>query len=403
MWFSYLFVEGIVCFFLAFPFITMFISTFVTKKINPDNNNAGKEFDFACIITAYKDASITLNLVKSLQAQSHSNYLIYLVADNCDMSNLELNSEKLIVLQPSQPLNSKVKSIAYGIENFQRNHEAIMIFDPDNLAHPDCLYEVNSYFQAGYKAVQGRRTAKNLDTFYACLDAVGEFYYNYSQRLVPFKLGSSATIAGSGMAFISKYYIDFLNNDAISNAHLSNKVIVAEDKMLQVDFVGKGNIIAYAENAIVYDEKVSSGKQVERQRTRWINSYFLHLKDGLALLWMGITKLSFNRIFFAYTIIIPPMFILVLLTFILLLVNIFFSFPHFIIVFISFALFVSGFMFALYLSKVPIQIWQSLWRIPFFMVRQLLALLKINNSNKDFMVTEKTKNSSVEDVMSLSK
>ncbi len=394
----YTLIEGIFCLFLIVPFVSLLISLVVPSKASKISGDE-VPLDFACIITAYKDASITVNLVNSLLAQKHQIFKVYLVADDCgDVSNLKFPSDKVLLLKPEKPLKSKVKSIEYAIDSFTHAHDVIMIFDPDNLAHPDCLLEINHYFNLGYKSVQGRRTAKNLDTHYACLDAVGEYYYNYTQRLVPFTLGSSATIAGSGMAFRTQDYLNFLNNEQIKALQKANKVIVAEDKILQVDFVGSGEVIAYAEKAIIYDEKVNSGVQVERQRTRWINSYFLHLKDGLGLLWKGLKNFSFNQLYFAYTIIIPPMFLQVGLMLVFLFINMFFSWTHFFVIFGCLSIFVLNFLLALYLGKVPVQIWKSLWAIPMFVANQVLALLRIKRANKDFLVTEKQKNISLEEM-----
>jgi cellulose synthase/poly-beta-1,6-N-acetylglucosamine synthase-like glycosyltransferase len=393
----YSIIEAIFCLFLIIPFLSVIISLFI-RYGKLSKTDLAISYDFACIITAYKDAHIAENLIKSLLDQKYKHFKIYLVADDCDISGLHFSQENVSILKPETPLKSKVKSIIYAIDSFTRNHSAIMIFDPDNLAHSDCLQEINYYLNQGFKAVQGRRTAKNLDTYYACIDALGEFYYNYTQRLVPFKLGSSATIAGSGMAFLTEDYLRFLNSEAIKSYHQENKVIVAEDKILQVDFVKHGNRIAYAREAIIYDEKVSSGDQVERQRTRWINSYFLHLKDGLGLLGRGFTNFNFNQLYFAYTIIIPPMFIQVGVILLFLAINVFYSWIHLFFIFGSLSIFVFNFLFVIYLSKVPVQIWKSIWAIPLFVFKQVFALLKMKRSNKDFLVTEKRNNISLEEV-----
>ena len=41
---------------------------------------------------------------------------------------------------------------------------------------------------AGFEVIQGKRVAKNLNTYVACLDALGEFYYNINTRFIPFKI-----------------------------------------------------------------------------------------------------------------------------------------------------------------------------------------------------------------------
>ncbi len=399
----YLIVESILCIFLISPFLFVALSLVFGKTFRADTNKTATEFDFACVITAYKDATIATNTVHSLLALHYKNFVVYLVADDCNTSEIAFENNQMVVLKPEIALKSKLKSIQYAVANFSRKHQSIVIFDPDNLAHPDCLSEINKFHNLGFKAVQGRRTAKNLDSFYACLDAAGEYYYNYVQRSAPFSLGSSATIAGSGMAILAEDYINFLHSEPIKLFHTENKVIVAEDKMLQVALVKQGNVIAFAKNAIIYDEKVVSGQQVQRQRTRWINSYFIHLKDGLELFKIGIKRLNFNQLYFAYISILPPMFLQVGFAFIFAIINIFYSLPQFLMVTGALFIFAFNFLFTLYLGKAPLQVWKSLWGLPIFMGRQVLALFHLGKSNKDFMVTKKNSQVKLEDLLSTSK
>lgn len=193
----YILICVLLLFYLVFPFITVIASLIVKEK--PLQKTAGKN-DFACIITAYQNIQIALPLVDSLLKQAYPAYLIYIVADDCDVAGVNFSNPNVILLKPQQKLSSKVKSIIHAIENFRRTHDAVVIFDTDNLAKTDFLTVLNDYLNAGFKAVQGQRTAKNLDTVYACADATGEIYKNYVERYVPYVLGASATIAGSGMA-----------------------------------------------------------------------------------------------------------------------------------------------------------------------------------------------------------
>ena len=171
-----------------------------------------KHYDYANIITAYGNIDIAKSLVQSLLAQTHTNHHIYLVADNSDTSNWQVSHEKLTVLSPEQALNLKVKSIIYASERFVRPHDFTVIWDADNLAHPYFLEHINARANEGYKAIQGQRTAKNLDNKLAAADSLGEFYKNYIERFLPPRLGSSTVISGSGMAVEQSLYSSYLNS-----------------------------------------------------------------------------------------------------------------------------------------------------------------------------------------------
>jgi len=388
-------VQIFIIFFLLLPFLNVFFSLLIPKKkLKKDNL---KQYDFAAVITAYKETDITVPCVESILKQKYSNYIIYLVADECDTCSLNFHNDKVVVLKPKAKLGSKVKSIKHAIENFKRKHDAIIIFDPDNLAHPQMFSKMNLYFNNGYKAVQGRRTAKNVDTLYACLDAMGEYYYNYVTKYAPYKLRSSSPIAGSGMALDYDLYVKHLNDYEIeSNIH---KVIVAEDKILQADIVASGHKIAFAWDAVIYDEKVSSGKQVERQRTRWINSYFKYCAKAIQIIFKGIFNFSWNQFLFGLNIFLPPLFLLILISIFFTVLNFFIDKQMFFAWLAALAVFFINFNIALLLSNVEKEIWKSMWGIPFFMFNQVMALLRIKRSNKDFMETVHTQFLSIDEVL----
>ncbi|MES2733373.1 MAG: glycosyltransferase [Bacteroidota bacterium] len=387
-----------VMFYLIFPCLSTVTSLLAGKQEpkRPAENN--KKQDFACIITAYKDTSLVIPLVNSLLQQSYDNYFIYLVADACDtLCVVDWPSDKVRILQPPVELASKSSSIRYAMNHFQRLHQAVVVLDPDNLAHPHFLKELNTYFNRGYMAVQGRRTAKNLHTRFAQLDAMGELYYNYTSRLVPAALGSSATIAGSGMAVATILYYEHLRSKAI--AEPVNKVIAGEDKILQAQLVADGIRIAYAPEAILFDEKVASSKGFQRQRTRWINAYFTNLPQGWVLIGKGIRQLNFNQFYFGVLTIAPPIFLLITTALLLLPAVAWASLYWLAALGLSLFVFAAHFLLVLKLNRAPLKVWQSLWGIPVLVLNQFAALVRVRKANKNFLVTANTQTLTIEEVL----
>ena len=258
---------------------------------------------------------------------------------------------------------------------------------------------INRHFQAGYKVIQGQRTAKNLETIYACADSISELYANYTGRFVPFQLGGSSAVAGSAMMIETELYQAYLDSEEIAEDLKTDKVIAAEDNILQNFLVNQNYRIAFAKNAIVYDEKVSSAKQVERQRARWIFSYFQHAQTAANMIGQGAKNRSWNQFLFGFTTLFPPFFILVLGAVTVAIVDILFG-ATFLAGYLLLAVFAFSinFLAVLYLAKAPKIIWQSLWGLPFFVLNQILALLQIRKLNTDFMITEKKHHISIEDV-----
>jgi cellulose synthase/poly-beta-1,6-N-acetylglucosamine synthase-like glycosyltransferase len=358
------------------------------------------DVNFACIITAYGSASIAVDLVKSILLQSHKAFHIYVVADNCSDRPKFPESTLLSVIYPPTPLHGKIKSIQLAIENFKANHSHVLILDADNLLYKHTLQHLAKTLESGkYIAVQGQRTAKNLDTKIAALDALSELYYNVTQRLVTFQLGSSATIAGSGMAIETNFfksYVDTLLNHA-------KGVILAEDKLLQMMLVEKGHKIAYNKKAVVFDEKVREGAQVQRQRTRWLRSWFDHWGEAIGVLLKGIGNLSWNQFFFGLTLSVPPMLFIVGGLGIFSIIGLLISWPLFILSISGLVLFFGGFLLSLIIAPAPKAVWQAIPYIPLFAIRQILAILHIKASNKDFMATTHTQFTDIEHVWALRK
>jgi cellulose synthase/poly-beta-1,6-N-acetylglucosamine synthase-like glycosyltransferase len=391
----------LIAFFLVLPFLMVLLSRLRPEK-NKDVTESDpnyKIYDYACIITAYRNAEIAKPLVQSLLRQKYPKHHIYLVADESDISGWDLIDKQLTILNPNPPLRLKVKSIIHAVENFIRAHDYIAVFDADNLAHPNFLKEINWYANNGSLVIQGQRTAKNLDTMYACADATGEFYKNFTDRYVPYLIGSSAVISGSGMAVESKLYKAYLESPEIEQGKHQWKKMLQEDKILQNNLLFKNEKISYALNAIVYDEKVVSGQQVETQRSRWLFSYFQNLPNSSGLLLKGILKLSWNQFIFGLVTIAPPMFIQLFLGVVLTIISFFIDIRLSLIMGTAVVLFGLNILLVLYLSRAPKQIWKAIWGLPFFVLNQFRGLLKMGNPNKNFKHSEHTRKVSIDDVL----
>jgi len=390
-------IAGIIMFFLVLPFITVILSLFGKEKIK--TKEIKKEYDFGCIITAYKNADITKPLIHSLLKQNYKNFEIYLVADDCDVSDWDLEDDRLTVLAPQPALKLKAKSIIHAIENYKRKHEYTAVFDADNLAHPNFLKTINLYANNGLRTIQGQRTAKNLDTMYACADSTGEFYKNYIERYAPYLIGSSSVISGSGMAVEYNLYNDYLNSPEIQQGKEKWKKMLQEDKILQNFLLNRKEKISYAWDAVIYDEKVVSRDQVETQRSRWLFSYFQNLPNSTGFVLKGLFGFNFNQLFFGLMTVSPPMFILLFIAIVTMVIAAFIAPSIAIGLFIAIAIFSLNVLLSLYLSKVPSQIWKALYGLPFFVFGQLLGLFKISNPNKNFKHSEHTRTVSIDEVM----
>lgn len=364
---------------LILPFFLLLLYA-VVKRDNANRSINDTQADYAIIVTAYEQTNLIPSVVASLLKLNYNNYLIYIVADKCDISNLKFEDDRVIVLRPEQTLSSNTRSHFYAINRFVRPHERLTIIDSDNLVDPNYLLELNKLFNQGFSAVQGVRDAKNLDTLYAALDGARDIYYHFYDGKVLFNVGSSATLAGSGMAFTTQLYKDCLGHLDITGAGF--------DKILQKEIVSRGFRIAFADNAIVFDEKTSKSDQLVNQRARWINTWFKYFSFGFGLIGKGILKLDWNRFLFGLILLRPPLFIFLLIGLFCMLLNLIIHPFLALIWFFSFVLFIVGFILALAINNTDARIYKSLWGIPKFIFYQVLSLLKVRNANKHSIATK---------------
>jgi cellulose synthase/poly-beta-1,6-N-acetylglucosamine synthase-like glycosyltransferase len=366
---------------LVLPLLLLAIYS-VRRKSNTAAAVKPAEADYAIIVTAYEWVTAIPEVVSSLLSLNYSNYLIYVVADKCDVSDLHFQDERVIILRPEQTLAGNVRSHFYAINHFKRQHERLTIIDSDNLVDPEYLNELNKRFNEGFEAVQGVREAKNLDTTYACLDAARDIYYHFYDGKVLFEAGSSATLAGSGMAFTTRLYVDCLGNRDVSGAGF--------DKVLQAAILSQDKRIAFTGGAIVYDEKTTHSEQLVKQRARWINTWFKYFKYGFTLLLQSVKNLSLNQFLFGLVLLRPPLFIFLILSLLCMAVNVLVSWTAVALWAAGFGLFVLGFYLSLINSATDKRIYASLAGIPKFIYFQILSLLKARKANQYSVATRGT-------------
>ena len=104
----------------------------------------GGNYDYAIIVTAYQQTDMLSSVVASILKVNYENYIVYVVADNCDISGLSFPDNRVVLLRPAEILSNNIKSHLYAIENFKRNHEFLTIIDSDNLVDPNYFSSLNT-------------------------------------------------------------------------------------------------------------------------------------------------------------------------------------------------------------------------------------------------------------------
>jgi cellulose synthase/poly-beta-1,6-N-acetylglucosamine synthase-like glycosyltransferase len=364
---------------LILPFI-FYIFWLFSKRSSTALSISDNSVDYAIIVTAYRETGMLHNVVKSILDADYQNYLVYIVADNCDLEGLSFSDPRVILLSPPEVLASNTRSHFYALNNFRRKHDVVTIVDSDNLLHKEYFNALNADFDKGFSAVQGLRAAKNLDGTIACLDAARDIYYHFYDGQVLFEIGSSATLAGSGMAFKADLYREFLTNIQVTGAGF--------DKVLQSWLISKRYRIAFNQRAIIFDEKTSKSEQLVHQRSRWINTWFKYFSLGFRIAGSGVAGFSRNLFLFGVVLLRPPLFLFLLASVACLFANVILGFKLYASIWVfSFLIFVLSFVLALVHGKADRRIYRSLVQIPKFVMYQVISLLNVRKANKISVAT----------------
>jgi cellulose synthase/poly-beta-1,6-N-acetylglucosamine synthase-like glycosyltransferase len=375
--------QGILAIYLLIPFFLLLLHAIMGKRRLENRYPVvkDKEYDFAAIITAHQDTRFIPPLVDSFCHQTYSRFVVYVVADDCDISDLHFTDPRIQLLRPEKPLHAKIQSIKYAVDHFIRPHDALVVFDSDNLVHPQYFEKLSQYFRRGFRAVQTHMLSKNTDTIFAKLDSIGHVYNTFVERQAKMELGLSSSILGLGIAIETELYRQVMYKDGLGGF----------DKKLQADIIRAIPQLAFAEDAIVYDEKVDDGNTLEKQRTRWIYTYFKYFPVNWKLFVTGWRRLNFNLIFFGFTVLRPPLFITMGLAFICLLADLLISTQLAMVWAGVLAVFVLSFILIILTQSRQKGMYKAILYIPVVVVRQISALLKIKKAGKDFLKTDHIK------------
>jgi len=217
----------------------------------------------AVLIPAYKEDAVIIQTVKQalLQHYPKDYHDIIVIADSLQPGTLAaLKSYPVKVLEVAFEQSTKAKALNVALQQL-KGYDMAIVLDADNVMEPDFLYKINQCYHEGHRVVQAHRVAKNKQNSLSVLDAVSEEVNNHIFRKGHQHAGMASALIGSGMAFGFKLFKD---------AMAKIEAIGGFDKELELALMKAGETIHYAENAMVYDEKISDTQHFKKQRTRWI-------------------------------------------------------------------------------------------------------------------------------------
>lgn len=267
-WICYIFLAPCV-FYLLFYAIA---SKFYRAKQYPETEIRKR---FAVLFPAYRADNVILSSVESFFAQDYPAecYDVIVIADHMEDATCEkLRNMGAQVLVATYQDSSKAKALALAMHSIDvEKYDMVVILDADNTTVSSFLCELNKAVVCGVQAIQAHRTAKNLNTDIALLDAASEEINNGIFRKGHVVLGFSCALIGSGMGFDAKWFAD----------HVDKLQTAGEDKELEALLQRERIYVEYLSEVDVYDEKTQKKKVIQQQRKRWIATQFGSLRSSL--------------------------------------------------------------------------------------------------------------------------
>ena len=278
---------------ILYIFIFAIVSLIPFRVVVPENASRKK---IAVLIPAYKEDKVIIEVASEAIRQNYprDRFEVIVIADSFAGSTLAvLQQLPVMLIEVSFENSTKAKALNAAMSLLPDDYDIAVVLDADNIMAPDFLTKIDDFFAANQAvAVQGRRTAKNVNTSFAVLDAISEEITNQlfckGQRI----LGFSSSISGSGSAFDYRFF---------KNIMMKTEAIGGYDKELEMRILREKHIIHYLPDACVFDEKVQTAQIFYHQRRRWLSAQFHYVRiafgDALKLLFSTGNWDYFNKVF----------------------------------------------------------------------------------------------------------
>jgi cellulose synthase/poly-beta-1,6-N-acetylglucosamine synthase-like glycosyltransferase len=268
------FILYLICAYLVINVLYVFIFSMAgvlgKKKVYPVSAEKNR---FIILIPAYKGDEVILSTAKLCFNQNYPRelYDVLVISDRLrEATVLELRKSGLQVLEVQFEVSTKAKALNAALRSLPVGiYDYAVILDIDNIMHPDFLYRINNSLFDRKLVVQGHRTAKNLDTDFAILDAASEEINNTIFRKGHEVLGLSCALIGSGKA---------MQYEKLRQLMAEIEAVGGFDKEMEVRLLSARERIYYVEDAVIYDEKVRLPEVFENQRKRWMSAQLFYLR-----------------------------------------------------------------------------------------------------------------------------
>ena len=220
---------------------------------------------FAIIVAARNEEAVIGNLVTSLLECNYPKelYDVYVAVNNTTDNTAKVAKKAGgIVIDVKKKVKSKGEVLRYVFDILKKDKsiDAYIIFDADNIVHPDFLRRMNDALCCGYRVAQGFRDSKNIsDNWISGSYSLYYYMQNFFFNRARMTMRQSASINGTGF-MVKKEIIDEYGFETHT---------LTEDIEFTAICALRDERIAFVESAVTYDEQPVDFVASWKQRKRW--------------------------------------------------------------------------------------------------------------------------------------
>ncbi len=280
----------------------LFIGVHGFFNMKPLKKTEDKQYTFAVIVCARNEQEVIGGLLDSLQKQEYprDKFDLFVIADNCTDQTAQVSRDHGAIVY--ERFNDKEVGKGYALRwalekiaaDYGDRHEAVAVFDADNVADSAFLFHTNEALCGGADATQGYRETKN-----AFDNALSGCYAIYWYTLSRFyhkarsNRGMSCSIGGTGFAF----------KKAIIADKGWDTQTLTEDSEFAARRTLDGRHIRFVREAVFFDEQPVEWSVAAKQRKRWMCGVMQEsrlLRKAAWTSWRGGNKRAFDILMMQY-------------------------------------------------------------------------------------------------------
>ena len=206
---------------------------------------------FAIVIAARNEEAVVGNLVRSVLDSNYPRELfeVYVAVNNTTDNTAKVAKEAgAIVIDVKEKVKSKGEVLRYVFKKLKnrKDIDAYIIFDADNIIHPDFLARMNDTLCCGYRVAQGFRDSKNIsDNWISGSYSLYYYMQNFFFSKARMTMNQNASINGTGF---------MVKKELIEEMGFPTQTLT-EDIEFTALCALRDERIAFVENAVTYDEQ----------------------------------------------------------------------------------------------------------------------------------------------------